>query len=804
MAEPALHRKEDRRLLTGRGRYLADLVRPGTAHVALLRSPLAHARIRAIDVAAAAAHPGVLAVVTQADLEGHVQRLHHHLPMLPGLRQLHWPLLADGKVRFAGEPVVAVVATSRAVAEDAADLVRLDLEPLPPLTSIDEALADGAPLVYDDWTDNVLLRLEVAHGDAASAIDGGTHPVLRRRIVHHRVTGAPLEGHGALADHDPGTGRLTLHASSQSPHFLRTVVAEALGMPESRLRVVAPDIGGAFGNKGHYLREEILIAALARRLDRPVVWSQDRIEGMTAGIHSRQQVHDIEIAHRPDGRIVAMRAHLRADLGSAELYALGMAPAFATAGTLPSVYDIQDYAFVVEGVVTNKAPSGGYRGYGQPQAVLSMERIVDLLADQLGLDPMFVRRANLIPDGVRPYVTAGGSRLDVGPLSEQLDELLAAGGYDELRKRQAAERAAGRLVGIGVGQMVETTAANPHALAGQFGGYEMATVTVHPDGHVSAMVGTTSHGQGHETVYAKLVADTLTVSPDVVDVREGDTDAVAYGAGTWGSRSAVMGGGALLLAAERVRAKMIAFAADMLHQPAEAVTLSDGALRAGDVVLPLSMVANLATLHAFAAPSVEPGLSASAVFEPGNTQAFPDEQGKLNMAATHSSGAGLALVEVDAATGRVRVREATILHDCGRIIDRIIVEGQIQGGFAQGLGAVLLEAVEYGPDGAPLVRTLQDYPMPTTREVPVVRVLHQETPSELPGGFRGMGESAAILAPAMIANAVHDALRPLGVPIAQSDLRPPAVRDLLRAGGVGLDLDALAQGALAELPDGRT
>ncbi|MFL6138202.1 MAG: xanthine dehydrogenase family protein molybdopterin-binding subunit [Frankiaceae bacterium] len=797
MTDATLHRKEDRRLLTGQGRYLADLVRPDTAHVALLRSPVAHARIRGIDVSAALAHPGVLAVVTQDDLEGQVQRMHHHLPMLPGLRQVQWPLLAAGKVRFAGEPVVAVVATSRAVAEDAVDLIRLDVDPLPPLTSVDDATADGAPLVYDDWTDNVLLRLEVVHGDPAAAIDGGDHAVLRTRVVHHRVTGAPLEGHGALADYEPGTGRLVLHASTQSPHFLRTVVAEALRLPESRLRVVAPDIGGAFGNKGHYLREEILVAALAHRLARPVVWSQDRVEGMTAGIHSRQQVHDIEIAHRPDGRIVAMRARLRADLGSAEVYALGMAPAFATAGTLPSVYDIQDYAFVVEGIVTNKAPNGGYRGYGQPQAVLSMDRVIDLLADHLGLDPVAVRRTNLIPDGVRPYVTAGGSRLDVGPLTHQLDELLSACGYGELRRQRDAARAGGRLVGIGVAQMVETTAANPHALAGQFGGYEMATVTVHPDGHVTAAVGTTSHGQGHETVYAKLVADALTVSPGTVEVREGDTDAVAYGAGTWGSRSAVMGGGALLLAAERVREKMIAVAAAMLHRPPDEVELVDGAFRAGDAALPLPLVANVATLHAFAAPSVEPGLTATVCFEPGNTQAFPDERGKMNMAATHSSGSGLAVVEVDVATGRVHVREATILHDCGRIIDRLIVEGQIQGGFAQGLGLVLLEVVEYRPDGSPAVRTLQDYPMPTARDVPVVRVLHQETPSALPGGFRGMGESAAILAPTMIVNAVHDALRPLGVAIAQSDLRPPSLRDLLRAAGAGLDLDEVAARALA-------
>lgn len=780
-------RREDGRFLTGQGRFVADLVRPDTAHVAFLRSPVAHGRIRGLDPGPAVGLPGVHAVLTAADLEdAGTQRMHHHLAMMPGLAQLQWPLLAAGKARFAGQPLAVVVAGTRALAEDAVEAITLDLEELTAVTDVDAAVAPDAPRLYDDWPDNVLLRLPVEHGDPAAAF-GRAHGILRERIVHHRVTGAPLEGHGALAETDRVTGRLTLYASTQSPHFLRTVLAEVSGLPESRLRVVAPDIGGAFGNKGHLLREEILVAVLAARLGRSVAWLEDRTEGLTAGVHSRQQVHELEIGYRTDGRIVALRALIRADLGCPEIYPLGAAPALATAGTLPGVYAIQDYAFTVEGVATNKAPTGGYRGYGQPEAVFSIERAVDLLADHLGLDPLAVRRVNLIPDQPRPYITAGGSAVDVGSLHGQLDALLAAGQADKLRRDRDQARAEGRLAGIGIAQMVEATATNPHALAGQFGGYESATVTVYPDGRVRAAVGTTSHGQGHQTVYAALVARVLTIPADRVDVVEGDTDEVAYGAGTWGSRSAVMGGGALLLAAGRLREKMIDVAAGMLQAPAAEMTLEAGFFRRDAVELPFELVAQVAYLHAFAAPGTEPGLRVAACFEPGNTSAFPDEHGKLNVAATHSAGAGIALVEVCALTGRVHVRDATIVHDCGTIIDQQIVDGQLQGGFAQGLGAVLLESAGYDGRGQPRARTLDTYLMPTAADVPVLRVVHSQTPSALPGGFRGMGESAAIITPAMIAGAVHDALRPAGLAVRQTDLRPGSVRDLLRSGGIGFD-----------------
>lgn len=794
-----LHRHEDRRLLTGEGRFVADLVRPDAVHVAVLRSTIAHGRMGRIDTSRAAALPGVHLVVTGSDLDVARRRLHHHLPMLPGLRQLQWAVLATDKVRFVGMPIAAVVADTRALAEDAVELISVDFEELAPLTDVEQALAPGAPLLYDDWPDNVLLRLPVEHGDPAAAFEEADG-VLRERIAHHRVTGAPLEGHAALGEFDRGTGRLTLYASTQSPHFLRTVLAEVTGLPESRIRVIVPDVGGAFGNKGHYMREEMLVALLARRMRRPVVWLEDRVEGLTAGIHSRQQVHDLEVAYRADGRILGLRARLRVDLGVPEIYPIGAAPGLATAGTLTSVYDIQDYAFTVESVVTTKCQTGGYRGYGQPEGIFSIERVLDLLADHLGLDPLDVRRRNLIADRPRPYVTAGGSRLDVGSFGGQLDELLTSAGYGELRRTQELERSAGRLVGIGVAQMVEGTAANPHVFAGRFCGYEMATVTVHADGRVSAAVGTTSHGQGHQTAFATLVARVLTVPADHVDVTEGDTDAVAYGAGTWSSRSAVMGGGAVLGAAGQVRDKMIQVAADLLEVPAADVRLAAGRFRAGPAEMPFELVAQVAYLHSFAAPSVQPGLRATVCFEPGNTSAFPDQRGKLSPAATYASAAGLAVVEVFQDTGRVEVRAATIVHDCGTIIDPLIVEDQIQGGFAQGLGAVLLEAVEYDSAGQPLARTLKDYLMPTAVDVPRVTIVHRGTPSALPGGFRGVGESGAILTPAMLGAAIHDALRPLGIAIRQTDLRPARLHALLRQHGAGFDLESFI-GRLLERRD---
>ena len=754
--------------------------RPDLKHIAILRSPVAHARIRRVEVAGAMTLPGVIGVFTGAELAADTAEFSHHLPMIPTLRQITWSVLATDKVRFVGEPVVAVVADSRYIAEDALELIEVDYEELPAITDAEAGLAPDASLLYEDWGDNLFMYMPGSHGDTDAAF-ASADGVLRERFSHHRITGLPMEGHGALGEFDPSTGRLEMYVSTQVPHTLRTVISDISGLSEARIRVVAPDMGGGFGNKAHFMREEVLVAVLAMRVRHPVVWQQDRVESLTAGLHSREQVHEVEVAYRDDGRILGLRANFIVDVGSPELYILGCAPAVVTTSVVPNCYDLQNYAFEMRCVATNKAPMGGYRGYGQPQGIFLMERVMDLLGERLGLDPVAIRRLNMIADEPRPYITATGAVLDTGSFHEQLSELLEATDYEGLCHARDEARRADRLVGVGIAQMVGPTAPNIHALAGRFGGYEMAMLTVQPDGRVNVAVGTKSQGQGHETIFGAVAAGVLGISPHDIEVSDGDTAALPYGTGTWGSRSAVMGGGAVIKAARQVRDKMVAIAAGLLDAPAEQIEVSDGFFRLGEAAVPFGQIAAAAYLHTFLLPpGMDPGLSVVVGYDPGNTSPFPDESGKLNVAATYSTAAAVAVVEVDPATGVVTVNDLTIVHDCGTVIDGVLLDGQIQGAVAQAVGATFFEEIHYDEGGQPRTSTLLDYLIPGFGDAVRPRIIHRETPSALLGGFRGAGEGAIIVTPAALAAAVHDALAPLGVAITQSNLSPARVRALLR------------------------
>jgi carbon-monoxide dehydrogenase large subunit len=780
-------RFEDEKFLTGRGEFLGDVRRPNLKHIAILRSPFAHARIRSVDVSNAVALPGVIGAFSGAEVASFAQPFQHHLPMIPTLKQIQWYPLALDKARFVGEPVAAVVADSRYIAEDALELIEVDYEELPAVVDAEQGLAPDAPRLYDDWDDNVFLFMPGGGGDveaAFAAADG----VLRERFTHHRIIGFPMEGQGALGEYDPTSGRLVLHASTQGPHNLRTVIADVTGLHESKVRVLAPDMGGGFGNKAHFIREEALVALLAMRVQLPVVWQQDRVENLTASIHSRQQVHEVEVAYRNDGRVLGLKAKIIADGGNPEVYYMGASPAVVTTSMMTGTYDIQDYACELYVVATSKATMGGYRGYGQPQANFTIERVMDLLAEELALDPTDVRRVNMIPDEPRPYVSATGAQYDCGSFIDQFEQLLKDGDYAGLRSRQAQARAEGRYVGIGLASMVEPTAPNIHALAGRFGGYEMAAMTVQPDGHVNVSLGTKSQGQGHATVFAQVAAEILGIPVEQVEVRDGDTDAVPYGMGTWGSRSAVMGGGAVIKAAEQIRDKMAQIAAHILQgDPADAKVV-DGMFHVGEAVIPFGDVAGAAYLHTFLMPpGMDMGLSVVTGYDPGNTSPFPDEKGHLNVAATYASGAALAMVEVDPNTGQVAILDFTMVHDCGVVINPMTLDGQIQGAFAQAIGAVLLEELNYSSDGQPLNATMLDYSIPGFGDVPRPRVIHRETPSAVLGGFRGAGEGAIIMTPSALINAIADALGPLGAKVAQTNLGPHRIRDLLRAAGVKVD-----------------
>ncbi|HLH99967.1 MAG TPA: xanthine dehydrogenase family protein molybdopterin-binding subunit [Acidimicrobiales bacterium] len=764
-------RREDPRLLTGRGHYLADHDTADLCHIAILRSTAAHARLASLEVAEAARLPGVLAVVTAGDLVAAGARPLDHL-LGPPAKPLRWGVLADERVRFVGEPIAAVVATSRAVAEDALELIEVDYDDLPPVVGAEAALQPGAALLYPEWGTNEFFHLEDATPGLDAALAAAPHR-FTERFESHRVVGLPLEGQGAQGSWDPGTGRLTLLSSSQQPHQLRTVVAEVCGLPETAVRVISPDIGGGFGNKQHFSREECLVGLLARMTGRTVRWSQDRTESLTASVHSRAQVHHVEAGYDDDGRVLALRVRVLSDLGNPVLYFSGIGPALVTVSTLSGGYAIPEIGWKLSCVATSTCPVGAYRGFGQPEAHFTTERVMDLVASSLRLDPLVVRRRNLLPDRPRPWRGRFGQRLDVGSLGPQVDELERVGSYAEWRARQASARADGRWVGLGVSTLVQGTAPNQHSTAGRFGSIEMASISVLPDGRAEVRVGTKSQGQAHETSLAQIAADALGLPLEWVTVADGDTDALPYGQGTWGSRTMVMAGGAVLKAAGRVRAQMAAIGSSLgLDVPALGPLSPEVAREIARVAwweqdrLP---------------PGADPGLSAVAVHDAGFTGDQPG--GGHNHDDTYTTAMTLVAVEVDPATGQVRILDACCVLDCGVVVNPTVVAGQLQGGFAQGVGVALLEEVRYSPEGQPLCSTLLDYTIPTAGDVPVVRVALRPTPSDVLGGFRGMGETGIIAAPAAIVGAVEDALSPLGVRLRSTRAHAADLRALVRAAG---------------------
>jgi carbon-monoxide dehydrogenase large subunit len=764
-------RRDGPRLATGRARYLADHDRPGLCHVAILRSPLAHAAVSAVDTEEARRLPGVLAVVTQAELVAGGARPFDHL-LGPPARPLRWGVLASDRVRFVGEPVAAVVAVSRAVAEDALELIEVDYEDLPAVVGVEEAARAGAPLLYPEWGDNVFFDLAESSPGLEAALAAAPHR-LSARYESHRVCGLPLEGHGVQAEWDTGTGRLTVTSSNQQPHQLRSVVAEVCGLDEAHVRVISPDMGGGFGNKQHFTREECLVGLLARMLDRPVRWVQDRTESLTASVHSRAQVHHVAAGYDGTGRLLALKVRILSDLGNPVLYFAGVGPAMVTVSSLSGAYAIPELGWHVSCVATNTCPVGAYRGFGQPEAHLTTERVMDAIAAELGLDPVEVRRVNLLPDQPRPWRGHGGQRIDPGSLHDQLGQLLEEFDYPAWQDRRSAAREEGRFVGIGISTLIQGTTPTQNDTAGRFGSMEMASLSVLPDGRVDVRVGTKSQGQAHETVFAQLAAAALGVDEQLVHVHDGDTDALPFGQGTWGSRSIVMGGGAVMRAAAAVRARMAAVAAQLgLEFP------EDGPIE--EVVF--RRVAEVAWWHPhLLAPGTPLGLSEIAVYSPGFTG--PQEWGGANHDETYGSHATAVAVEVDPATGDVKILDAVLVSDCGVVVNPAVVVGQHRGGFAQGLGAALYEEIRYSDEGQPLTSTLLDYAVPTALDVPELRVVHRPTPSEMLGGMRGVGEAAIIAAPAVLVSAVEDALRPIGVRLEGARLQARSIREAVRAAG---------------------
>jgi len=739
-------RKEDPRLLTGQGRYVADIALPGMLHTALIRSPHAHARILRVDAARAREHPGVVDVVSGADLGTAVRAL-PIVPPHPDLRGHNFSMLAVGRARFVGEAVAAVVADSRYAAEDARELVHVDYEPLPSA----QGLGPGEPAVHDDVPDNVAGRVVLTRGDVETVLASAPR-VLHVTLRVGRGGGQPMETRGLVADWNAVLGQLTVWASSQVPHQIRQFIGDLLDLAPHQVRVIAPDVGGGFGAKLIVYPEDVLVPFLAHRLGRPVRWLEDRLEHMHAATQEREQAHDVTVGFDDDGRLLALRDRFVHDTGA--YTPRGLVVPLLTASMLTGPYRIPAVESTFVSRYTHRVPVTPYRGAGQPQAVFVIERALDLIAHEIGCDRAAVRLANLLrPEdmpwdvGLPNYRASGNVIFDSGDFPGVLRNALASSRYDDLKAAAARARAEGRLVGVGVACYVELTGVGP---------FEGARVRVDSAGRIVAFTGVTSQGQGLETTLAQVAADELGVTPADVTVIAGDTGGIEQGLGSFASRAAVVGGSAIALAARDVRDKARALAAKLLAVPEDELEQHGAAFadrRRPERRLDFAALARAAAL-ATSSLGVEPGLDATRFFQPADM--------------TFSSGAHVVQVEVDPVSLLVKIAGYWISHDSGRLINPTIVEGQIHGGVALGIGSALLEQIAYDDTGQPLAGSYMDYLLPTATDVPPMAIDHQETLSPLnPLGIKGVGESGTLPVAAALASAIEDALgtRVLAMPL---------------------------------------
>ena len=760
-------RVEDRRLLAGQGRYLADLALPGALHAAFVRSPLPHARVLSFDIAAALEVPGVAAVLTAPDLP--------HAPLedllpIEGLAKTPQPALAGDRVRFAGEAVAVVLAGSRYEAEDGAELVAVEYAPLAHAVDVEAASATGAALLFPDLGSNVVYRSTRTIGDVEGAFRAAAH-VSRSVLRHNRYAAAPLETRGCAAAYEPAAGELTFWSSTQSPHLLRRRLALATGIAEVRIRVLTPDVGGGFGQKIPIHPEEVAVALAARRLGRPVVWVEDRRENLIAAPHAKEQVISAELALAADGEFLALRARIVGDAGA---YSYNNASAliepYLAAGLMPGVYRLRNLETEVLAVLTNKAPIAPYRGVGWTAGHCARELLIDQAARELGLDPAELRRRNMVRPGEFPYESCTGMLYDSGSFQESLDRALAMLDYPAFRAEQERARGEGRHLGVGISPYVEPTGWGTEGSKQSswvLVSHDAARVTIEPSGEVSIAVGTPSQGQGHGTVLAQLAADVLGARVEDVTLTANDTAAVPISiAGTRASRTAVVIGGAVLLAAEELRGRILRIAGHLLEADPADLEVVDGGVALRDApsrTVSLREVAEAAYFRPDVRAALpEPDLSVSRFHDPR---------------ATYSNGCIVCVVEVDATTGAVRVRRVVAVEDCGTILNPLIVDGQVRGAVAQGIGGALLERMVYDEDGQPQAATLMDYLLPTAADVPAIEVDHCTSPSPFtPGGIKGMGESGLIATPAAVAAAVADAL---GVTVDRLPLTPGLVWSMI-------------------------
>jgi aerobic carbon-monoxide dehydrogenase large subunit len=773
----SMRRKEDPRLITGRASYVEDIVVPGMVHAAFVRSEEAHARIVSIDTSAVLSRPGVLAVFTGEDID-----LESGLPMAwvpPGIDVAapeHWPL-AKAEVKHVGDPVAVVIADTRDIAIDATEDVIVEYDPLPVVTDPEEALKEGSPLVHPSLGSNKVHEWSLGGGDLEAGF-AEAEVVIERRVVNHRTAGAPIEPRGVLADYRAGS--LTIWSATQVPHFLRLFLALILGVSEERIRAIAPEVGGGFGAKLQIYGEEVLMAWLSRKLDRPVKWTETRSENMAVAHHGRDQIAYVRLGAKRDGTITAFHTRIIADFGA---YLMLLTPTIPSLGAfvMAGVYKTPAVQTDITGVFTNKFATDAIRGAGRPEATHMIEVAVEQLAAELGMDSLEVRRKNFIPKEAFPYETPVGVIYDSGNYAGALDKLMEHVDVAAVRREAEELRPRGIHRGIGFSTYTEICGLAPSRVTGpsgfglQTGLWESALVRVHLTGSVTVFTGTSPHGQGHETGFAQIVADRLGCDPAQVEVIHGDTGMGPQGLGTYGSRSLAVGGESIVKATAKVVDKIRKIVAHQLEAAPEDIELGDGKFSvkgSPDKGMTLAEASGAAYIPENLPEGMEPGLEETSFYDPENF-VFP-------------FGAHACVVDVDGETGKIDIVRYFAVDDCGPAINPLLIDGQVHGGVVHGIGQALFERVHYDPDGQLVTGTFADYALPSAADVPNIETDRTETPSPVNSlGVKGVGEAGTIAASAAVTNAVIDALRPLGVSYINMPLSPMRVWEAINESNGG-------------------
>ena len=778
----AVRRKEDVRFLSGRGNYTDDINRPGQLHAVLKRSDRPHATINAIDTTAAAAAPGVIAVFVGADMAA------DNVGGLPCGWQIHnkdgspmaeppHPVLAIGKVRHVGDPVAVVIAETKQQAKDAAELIEIDYTDLPAAATMPQALAAGAPAVHDDVPSNLCYDWHIGEKAVIDGIFAGAHKIVKLDLTNNRLVPNAMEPRAALGDFDTSSGDYTLYTTSQNPHVIRLLMgAFVLHIPENKLRVVAPDVGGGFGSKIYHYAEEAIVTWASAKVRKPVKWTAERNESFMSDAHGRDHISTAEMALDAQGNFLGLKIHTLANMGAYLSTFAPCIPTYLYATLLAGVYKTPAIYCEVKAVFTNTVPVDAYRGAGRPEASFLLERLVDVIAHDTGLDRVEIRRRNFIPSDAFPYQTPVALQYDSGDYVATLDACLKAADYDGFEARRAEAKARGKLRGIGVSTYLEACGIAPSAVVGSLGAraglYEVANVKVHPTGSVTVYTGTHSHGQGHETTLAQLVCDQLGVPMDQVEIVHGDTAKIPFGMGTYGSRSLAVGGSAMVKAMDKIIAKGKKIAAHLMEAAVEDIEFADNTFKVAgtDKTKTLTDISLAAYVpHNYPIEELEPGLDETAFYDPKNF--------------TFPGGCHVAEIEIDPDTGVTTVVNFCAVDDVGRVINPMIVEGQIQGGVAQGIGQALLESAVYDDNGQLLSGSYMDYTMPRADNLPSFTVGTEITLcTHNPLGVKGCGEVGAIGSPPAVINAVVDALKDYGVRHLDMPATPQKLWSIMRAG----------------------